>query len=137
MKHPKRFRSGSPPFVDPEFAQALDGGVGAAKSANRHEHYKALQLCRQVQRALNLALADRWADDVTNQLFVDAVSPAPDCGHLLVHVVVPADCPVTEALVRLRRDAGYLRSRVAMAITRKRAPELSFVPLPPAGARDD
>jgi len=123
--------------LDPEFAQALDGGAGAGKSANRHEHYKALQLCRQVQRALNLALADRCTDDVTNDLFVDAVSPAPDCGRLLVLVVVPANCPVTEALARLRRDAGYLRSRVAIAITRKRAPELSFVPVPPGGARDD
>lgn len=81
-----------------------------------------------MQRALNLALADRRADDGMNDLFVEEVSPAPDCGHLLVHVIIPADRPVTEALGVLRRDAPRLRSEVAMAITRKRAPELSFAP---------
>jgi hypothetical protein len=40
-----------------------------------------------------------------NDLFVEEVSPAPDCGHLLVHVVIPVDRPVMEALSALRRDA--------------------------------
>lgn len=62
------------------------------------------------------------------ELFVDEVTPAPDCAHLLVHVVVPADYSVEEVLRALRQDAPRLRSHVAMAITRKRAPELSFVP---------
>ena len=67
-------------------------------------------------------------------LFVEDVLPAPDCGHLLVHVVIPSDRPVREVLGALRRDAPSLRSEVAMAITRKRTPELSFVPaLPSAG----
>jgi ribosome-binding factor A len=61
-------------------------------------------------------------------LFVEDVSPAPDCGHLLVHVVVAPDRTVGDALGALRRDTPRLRSDVAMAITRKRAPELSFVP---------
>ena len=90
-----------------------------------------------MQRALNLALADCSADDGTNDLFVEEVSPAPDCGHLLVHVVIPVDRPVMEVLGALRRDAPRLRSEVAMAITRKRAPELSFVPASPAGGEDE
>jgi hypothetical protein len=61
-----------------------------------------------VQRALNLALADRNADDGMNDLFVEDVSPAPDCGHLLVHVVIPVDRPVADALSALRRDAPRL-----------------------------
>ena len=64
---------------------------------------------------------------------VDDVTPAPDCGHLLVHVVVPPECPIAEALRVLRLDTPRLRSQVAMAITRKRAPELSFVPAVPEG----
>jgi len=72
-----------------------------------------------------------------NDLFVEDVSPAPGCGHLLVHVVVPADRPISEALGALRRDAPRLRMEVAAAITRKRAPELSFVPACPQGGDDE
>ena len=61
-------------------------------------------------------------------LFVDEVTPAPDCGHLLVHVVVPDNRSIADALSSLRQDAPRLRSEVAMTISRKRAPELSFVP---------
>ena len=92
---------------------------------------------RQVQRALNLALADRYEDDGLNELFVDDVTPAPDCGHLLVHVVVPADRSVADALGSLRRDAARLRSEVASSISRRRAPELSFIPSTLEGGGDD
>ena len=105
-------------------------------SYGRHGEHKARQLCRQVQRALNLALADRYGDDGLNELFVDDVTPAPDCGHLLVHVVVPANQSMRDALSGLRRNAVHLRSQVATTITRKRAPELSFVPALPAGGND-
>jgi hypothetical protein len=44
---------------------------------------------------------------------------------------------VNEALSALRRDAPGVRSEVAMAITRKRAPELSFVPAFPYGREDE
>ena len=103
----------------------------------RQAQRKAQQFCRQVQRALNLALADRYENDGLNELFVDDVTPAPDCGHLLVHVVVPANRSVTDTLSGLRRDAPRLRSEVAMTISRKQAPELSFVPTMPGGGDND
>jgi len=62
-------------------------------------------------------------------LFVDEVSPAPDCGRLLVHVTVPAGLPIVDAMQALGRETARLRSEVASAITRKRAPELCFVPV--------
>ena len=102
-----------------------EAGSGTAPGRGQR---KAQQFCRQVQRALNLALADRYEDDGLNELFVDEVTPAPDCGHLLVHVVVPANRSMADALSSLRQDAPRLRSEVAMTISRKRAPELSFVP---------
>lgn len=136
MKHRNRRQRGSEDFVDPEFAQALEGGASDRLSSGRQVERKARQFCRQVQRALNLALADRHADGL-NDLFVEDVSPAPDCGHLLVHVIIPADRSVNEALSALRRDAPRLRSEVAMTITRKRAPELSFVPAFPDGGEDE
>jgi ribosome-binding factor A len=133
VKHHNRRQKGSSDFVDPAFAQALGRGSSGRLSSGSQAERKARQLCRQVQRALNLALADRHADDGLNELFVEDVSAAPDCGRMLVHVVVPADRPITEALAALRRDAPRLRSEVAAAITRKRAPELSFVPAFPDG----
>ena len=136
MKHQNRRRKQSA-LENPDFAEALYGGSSDRLSSGRQRERKARQFCRQVQRALNLALADRNADDGMNDLFVEDVSPAPDCGHLLVHVVIPVDRPITEALNALRRDAPRLRSEVATAITRKRAPELSFVPAFPDGGEDE
>jgi ribosome-binding factor A len=136
LKHQNRRRKQSA-FDNPHFADVLYGASSDRPSSGRQGDRKARQFCRQVQRALNLALADRIADDGMNDLFVEDVSPAPDCGHLLVHVVIPVDRPVAEALSALRRDAPRLRSEVAMAITRKRAPELSFVPAFPDGGEDE
>lgn len=98
--------------------------MSAGRQAARKEH----QFCRQVQRALNLALADSAAGTGLADLFVEAVSPAPDCSRLLAYVVVPHEWPIAEALNALNRDAARLRTEVAMAIARKRAPELTFVP---------
>jgi ribosome-binding factor A len=137
LKHHNRRRKNSADFVDPEFAQALAGSTSDRLSSGKQVERKARQFCRQVQRALNLALAERHTDDGLYDLFVEEVTPAPDCGHLLVHVIIPADRSVNEALSALRRDAPRLRSEVAMAITRKRAPELSFVPAFPDRGEDE
>ena len=136
LKHQNRRRKQSA-FENPDFADALYGASSDRLSSGRQGERKARQFCRQVQRALNLALADRYSDDGLNDLYVEDVSPAPDCGHLLVHVVIPTDRPVAEALTALRQDAPRLRSEVAMAITRKRAPELSFGPAFPDGGEDE
>jgi ribosome-binding factor A len=133
LKHRNRRRKESS-FVDPDFARALEGGTSDRLSAGRQSERKARQFCRQVQRALNLALADQHTDDGLSDLFIEDVSPAPDCGHLLVHVAIPVERSVNDALSALRRDAPRLRSEVAAAITRKRAPELSFVPAFPGGS---
>jgi ribosome-binding factor A len=90
-----------------------------------------------VQRALNLALADCNAADDIGGLFIDDVSPAPDCGRLLVQVLVPEGRLAADTIGALFREAPRLRSEVAMAITRKRAPELSFVPVVMEGGGDE
>lgn len=123
-------------FVDSDFAEALSENRDEDSSSNRQAQRKARQFCRQVQRALNLALADCGSDASIAEIFVDDVSPAPDCGHLLVHVLVPAGHSIADALAALRRDTPRLRSEVAMAISRKRAPELAFVPAFADGGSD-
>ena len=136
MKHQnRRYRESS--YLDPDFAEALYEGESHSPSFHRREQRKARQLCRQVQRALNLALADGNAGDGIDGLFVEDVSPAPDCGHLLVHVLIPDGWPVADAIGALRRDTPRLRSEVAMAITRKRAPELFFAPALANGGDDE
>lgn len=124
-----KYRRKEREFMDPDFAEALSGTRSENLSASRQAERKAQQFCRQVQRALNLALEDSSADENLSGLFVEEVSPAPHCGHLLVHVLVPAGRVAAEAISALRRDSARLRSEVAMAISRKRAPELLFVPV--------
>jgi ribosome-binding factor A len=126
LKHQNRRRTQSG-LDNPDSGRAVSRDPSDRLSSGRQGERKTRQFCRQVQRALNLALAERSTDEM-NDLFVEEVSPAPDCGRLLVHVLIPAERSVTEVLGALRRDAPRLRSEVAMAITRKRAPELSFVP---------
>jgi ribosome-binding factor A len=135
LKHQNRRKQSA--FENADFAEALYGASADRLSSRRQGERKARQLCRQVQRALNLALADRSAEIGLSDLFVEDVSPAPDSGRLLVHVVIPPDRGVADALGALRRDAPRLRSEVAMAITRKRAPELSFVPACPEVGNDE
>ena len=114
-------------FIDPDFIEALDENESGSASSRRQVERKTRQFCRQVQRALNFALADRSIDGIES-LFVEEVSPAPDCGRLLVHVLVPGSLPVADVMIALGRETPRLRSEVAAAITRKRAPELCFVP---------
>jgi ribosome-binding factor A len=124
-------------FANEDFAEILFGEKDNNRSANRQAQRKAQQFCRQVQRALNLALADSGVAGIGCEVFVDEVSPGPDCGHLLVHIVVQDGYPIADAMSALRHDASRLRSEVAMAITRKRAPELSFVPVLLSGGNDE
>jgi ribosome-binding factor A len=125
------------PYGDADFAEILYGEKDNNRSANRQAQRKNQQFCHQVQRALNLALADTTAADLGCDLFVDEVSPGPDCGHLLVHVVVQDGYSVADAMSALRRDSARLRSEVAMSIARKRAPELAFIPVAMQGGIDD
>lgn len=125
-KHSRGSRE--PYWIEPDFVEALDENESCRASARRQEERKTLQFCRQVQRALNVALADRGAGESIDGLFVEEVSPAPDCGRLLIHVLIPPGRPVSDVMGLLGRETPRLRSEVAAAITRKRAPELLFAP---------
>jgi ribosome-binding factor A len=124
-------------LIDPEFLEALCEDNSSHSSADRQAERKAQQFCRQVQRALNLALADRVTSDGLAELFVEEVVPAPDCGHLLAYVAVPAGSPVKDVMAALRRQSPGLRLEVGSAISRKRAPELYFIPACAEGGGDE
>jgi ribosome-binding factor A len=98
---------------------------------------KTLQLCRQVQRALMLALAGDCGDEVLRELYVAAVEPMGGAGQLLAHVVLPRRgdvASVVDVMTRLDARAGLLRAEVARAINRKRVPTLTFIVVADEGA---
>lgn len=101
-------------------------------SRGSKESQKSRQFCRQVQRALNLALADCAIEGI-GDLFIDEVVPAPDCGRLVVYVLLPADLPAANVMAALQRETPRLRTEMACSISRKRAPELYFVPATDGG----
>jgi hypothetical protein len=73
--------------VDADFAEILYGEGRGSGSDSRQVLRKTQQFCCQVQRALNLALADSNVAGIGCELFVDEVSPAPGHGEreLWVH----------------------------------------------------
>jgi ribosome-binding factor A len=97
----------------------------SGKVANR----KALQLCGEVARTLNLIFAGGCGDAVLRDLAVESVVPAPNASRLLVSVyrtAPSAGLSAEQVLEHLQRAHGMLRSQVAMAVHRRRAPDLTF-----------
>jgi ribosome-binding factor A len=90
---------------------------------------KARQLCAQVAETLSLVLGGECADELLQSIQILSVDPAPDASQLVV--TVRTDLPAQQAnpaevLAHLNKVMGRLRSEVAGAITRKRAPKLVF-----------
>jgi ribosome-binding factor A len=90
---------------------------------------KLRQLCAQAERAVGVALWNDCGDPVLLDMFVQSVLPWPNATRLLV-VVEPSNVELeidrADILARLEAVKGTLRSAVAEAIHRKRAPELCF-----------
>ncbi|MEZ6072047.1 MAG: hypothetical protein R3C10_17765 [Pirellulales bacterium] len=100
----------------------------------RKQDHKASQLCRQAAKTLDQVLAGETGDHRLACLRVVSVRPAPDASRLLV--TVAADCTKQDFCraateLHLQASAGRLRTAVAAAITRRKAPTLAFVLLGP------
>lgn len=95
---------------------------------SKKEHRKTLQLRRQAEVAIQLVL-DELGDDGLQGLAVTRVETDTNAGRLIV-LLRPTSAESTthevEALEALARASGVLRSAVAFAIHRKRAPILTF-----------
>jgi hypothetical protein len=107
----------------------LDPRYDRPASASFKHSRKALQLCRQVQRALGYGLAE-VGDPVLAELEVMSVEPAPNSRRLLVRLRLPrgrggADGS-DDVTAHLERAAGKIRCAVAAAIHRKKTPELAY-----------
>jgi len=91
--------------------------------------HKSQQLCRQVQRTLDLVLSGETRDELLGALRIVSVTSSEDSSALVVTVV--ADVPPdrfdrAQIEARLAAMSGWLRSEVAAAITRRRTPLLVF-----------
>jgi ribosome-binding factor A len=88
---------------------------------------KALQLCRQVAETLHLALAG-CGDPCLNDLLVLDVMPFPDSSRMLVTVQSATGTATDPAAIleRVRQAAAMLRNEVAIAIHRRKTPDLVF-----------
>ncbi len=103
---------GKDPRFDPKFPPR--------PPANR----KALQLCRQVERALTLSLEGEVLRDLT----VQSVVPAPDSSRMLVTVVYhgPPTVETPTILATLHDAIAKLRAEVAANIHRRKTPDFAF-----------
>lgn len=88
---------------------------------------KCLQLCEQVKDVLQCTLP-ACADPILQMLIAVNVEPAPNAGRLRVRVTADWNAVnVHQAQASLLRAYALLRTEMARAINRRRAPELSFV----------
>ncbi len=129
MSSRKRKRLGALPCAELHPDDGVDPRTAFRREPGpRRGGRKTLQLCRQVGRALEVALAE-CGDPLVRELILVDVVPDPDQAHLAVVLQLPAQsraAPKADVLVRLAVLHGRLRSTVAGAITRKRTAELSF-----------
>lgn len=101
------------------------GEAGRAGKAN----WKALQLCKQVERAAAGTLVDVCEIDSLEGACVASVEPAPDQGRLMVIVILASGkgaLDATAAKTALLRSLPAFREEVARSVHRKRVPEIVF-----------
>jgi ribosome-binding factor A len=96
------------------------------KPGQRSPGRKSLQLCSQVQQALYWVLGSECGDESLALLEVLSVEPAPDSSRLLVTLMTPEEMTIEEALENLQLAGKAIRSEVASAIHRRKAPELVY-----------
>jgi len=108
---------------------STDSFCEAVEAELAEMHPRALSLCDQARRALDIAIREECRDEKVNELVVLEVLPDPTIRRLRVWLGAPAGSQESdriEFIERLLIARGFLRSRVAEAIHRKRTPELGF-----------
>src|SRR5262245_34341761 len=125
MSKSKRRHQGPPPCESRGPDDGIDPKLLFRPESRRRDDRGVQRLCSQVRDALTYALAD-CRDATLQSLRVDAVEPAPDATRLAVTVHVADEAEAVAARERLALAAGMLRTEVAAATRRRRAPELVF-----------
>jgi ribosome-binding factor A len=119
----RRFSRKPPADICSEWS--ADDGIDprlVPKERGKVSNRKALQLCRQVERALTFALEGELLRDLT----VRSVLPAPDSSRLLVTFVYAGSASIADVLAALQERYATLRAEIAASIHRRKTPELTF-----------
>jgi ribosome-binding factor A len=124
----RRFQRKPPPpelCAEPDADDGIDPRYLPKGPRGKITNRKAMQLCRQVQHALSIALEG----DVLRDLTVQSVVPAPDSSRLLVTFVYQgvAAASSQDVLAAIEAQRPRLRSAVASAIHRKKTPDLTYL----------
>ncbi len=124
-KRARNFRPARTGELNPQcgsFLEAVEAGLAEADP-------RALSLCSQAHRALETAIGMECRDENVNELVLLDVVPDPTVRRLRVWLGAPRGTSESERdewMHRLMMARGFLRSRVAEAIHRKRTTELVF-----------
>jgi len=123
--------------ADEAFIRALRGDEPERETFfDPRQDRKTQQLCRQVERALMLALAGECNDPLLREVFVVSVEPMGGASQLRVSVTAAPGSPAWDVLARLEERSARLRAIVARSICRKRVPVLSYVVVPQGGGHE-
>ena len=140
MARDRKRRRESPRDGDVRAYDEPDPDVFFGETApSRKGAFKALQLCKQVERDVSVTLASEWLDDALVGACVASVDPAPDASRLRVVVLLApgrAFAVLASARAALEAASTEFRAEVARSIHRKRVPEVVFDVRPWAQAFD-
>lgn len=87
---------------------------------------KDLQLCAQVRDTLWYILGSTVGDEKLADLQVMSVEPMPDATRLLITLQAPSDMDLLDATKQLHHASKAIRAEIAIAINRRKTPELMF-----------
>lgn len=104
----------------------IDPRYGVAQHTRNNTPRKTLQLCKEATRIASLVLAGETQQAVLRDLQVLSVDAAQDGQSLCVSVGCYTEVPETHVLEALKKVQGVVRSALAQALHRKRAPMLTF-----------
>ena len=112
-------------LFDDDGPESFDDDGDAA--SRRSDLRKLNQLCAQVRRALELTL-NTGMESLSEHIELIAVEADPDATRLRVTVGVDVRCSISVPVLQARLAAmrPRLRADIALAIHRKRVPQLQF-----------
>ncbi len=126
----RKKRRGNDPVLLPVEADAFDPFDRELFAGLAQADTKTIQLCRQVEEAVSLALACSTSP-LLRDLYVVGVEPLKGAAMMRALVSMEGahnDYELTKQAVD--RARGYIRGEVARAINRKRVPTLQFAVVP-------
>ena len=102
--------------------------LGTRSRKKKADDHRQLRLCKQISNAISLLLADSPLA-LEKDIRVTEVIPGRQVSNVVVRITSDEELDVESRKVaeaELREMEGWLRSEVAIVITRKRVPRLRF-----------